>query len=79
MFDTLQVKFDDILVSFDSNSPSTRVLIEDSLNLLSQQVEEGNVRLFHCVLTSPLASSLNRWMELLWAHCCYLSLPTSLW
>jgi len=42
----------DILVSFNIVSLFTRVSDGDSLNLHSQQFDEGNVRLFHHILTS---------------------------
>jgi hypothetical protein len=48
---TLQVQPNDVLVSFDDISLHKGIRW-DSLNLLSQQFDEGNIRLFHHVLTS---------------------------
>jgi hypothetical protein len=54
----------------------------DSLNILSQQC--GKVMADCSTMSSfpssvSMASSINRQMELLQAHHCYLSLPTSSW
>jgi hypothetical protein len=48
----LWVQLNDNLLSFDTVSLFARVPIGDSLHLLSQQLDEGNIRLLHHVLTS---------------------------
>jgi hypothetical protein len=49
---TLQVQLNDIIVAFDVISLFTKVPVRDSLNLLSWQFDDGNVTLFHHILSS---------------------------
>jgi len=49
---TLHVQPNDILVSLDVISLFIKVMIRVLLNILSQQFDEGNVGLFHHILTS---------------------------
>jgi hypothetical protein len=52
ILDNLQVQPGDLMVSFDVVSLFTKVLVEDSLSLLSQQFTDDILALFKLVLTS---------------------------
>lgn len=69
----LQVRSEDMVVSFNIVSLFARVLIRDTLNLLGQHFEESI--LTHSVMSEPfynsasMDNSRSRQMEWLWYHC----------
>jgi hypothetical protein len=78
---SLQVRAEDLMVSFNVASVFTKVPVVESLNLLTQHFSENNLALFRHVLTSTsqlLGNSTSRLMEWLLAPRFALSSLTSL-